>query len=100
MAFNFFKTVDELEESIALDTDLKTWAGAQGWKLSDENESVELYVSYDFDPDKIKVGPYKVTFSTEGREFKIRTTDYVEEESEVGLKFGPEDIHIMKRMHE
>ncbi len=26
MAFNFFKTVDEITESQALDTDLKTWA--------------------------------------------------------------------------
>ena len=36
MAFNFFKTVDEITESVAMDTDLKTWANAQGWKLSDE----------------------------------------------------------------
>ena len=28
MAFNFFKTVDEITESQALDTDLKTWANA------------------------------------------------------------------------
>ena len=32
MAFNFFKTVDEINDSQALDTDLKTWANAQGWK--------------------------------------------------------------------
>ena len=42
MAFNFFKTVDEIKESVALDTDLKTWANAQGWKLSDENEAVDI----------------------------------------------------------
>ena len=30
MAFNFSKTVDEIIESQALDTDLKTWANAQG----------------------------------------------------------------------
>ena len=43
-AFNFFKTVDEIKESAALDTDLKTWANAQGWKLSNEDESVDISV--------------------------------------------------------
>ena len=27
-------TVDEIQESQALDTDIKTWANAQGWKLA------------------------------------------------------------------
>ena len=98
MANDFFKTVDELKESQALDTDLKTWANAQGWKLANEDIPVDIYVDYDFDPGKIGPGTYKVVFSTEGREFKIRTTDYVEEGTEVGLKFGPEDIHIMHKM--
>ena len=79
MAFNFFKTVDEITESQALDTDLKTWAGAQGWKLSNEDESVDLTVDYDFEPENVKEGVYRITFSTAGREFKIHTTDYVEE---------------------
>lgn len=98
MAFNFFKTVDELDESVALDTDLKTWANAQGWKLNDEDESVDIYVDYDFDPEHIEEGTYKVTFSTEGRELNIHTTDYVEEGKEVGLTFFPEDIHVMEKM--
>ena len=98
MAFNFFKTVDELDESVALDTDLTTWANAQGWKLNDEDESVDIYVDYDFDPEHIEEGTYKVTFSTEGRELKIHTTDYVEEGKEVGLTFFPEDIHVMEKM--
>lgn len=98
MAFNFFKTVDELDESVTLDTDLKTWANAQGWKLNDEDESVDIYVDYDFDPEHIEEGTYKVTFSTEGRELKIHTTDYVEEGKEVGLTFFPEDIHVMEKM--
>lgn len=97
MAFDFFTTAEEISESLALDTDLKTWAGAQGWKLANEDEPVEIYVDYNFDPEKIKVGTYKVKFSTEGRELKVRTTDYVEEGAEVGLRFGPEDIHVMKR---
>ena len=99
MAFNFFKTADELMESQALDTDLKLWANAQGWKLSDENESVEMYADYDFDLDNIREGmSYRVTFSTTGRELKVRTVNYVEEGTEVGLKFGKNDIHVMKRM--
>ncbi|MCF2679184.1 ABC transporter ATP-binding protein [Faecalicatena contorta] len=98
MAFNFFKTVDEIVESQALDTDLKTWANAQGWKLSDEDQSVDISVDYDFDPEDIKEGVYQITFSTPGREFKIHTTDYSEVGQEVGLTFFPEDIHVMSRM--
>lgn len=98
MAFNFNKTVDEILESQALDTDLKTWANAQAWKLSDENQSVETYVDYSFDPEKISVGTYKVTFSTMGREMKIRTTALLEEGTEVGLNINPDDIHVMHRM--
>ena len=98
MAFSFIKTVDEIKESQALDTDLKTWANAQGWKLSDEEQSVEIYVDYDFDPENMKEGVYRITFSTEGREFKIHTTDYTEVGQEVGLTFFPEDIHVMSRM--
>ncbi|WP_455678272.1 ABC transporter ATP-binding protein [Sharpea azabuensis] len=97
-AFNFFKTADEIAESQALDTDLKVWANAQAWKLDDEDENVELFVDYEFDPENLKQGIYKVTFSTTGREFKIHTTDYVEEGKEVGLTFNPEDIHVMEKM--
>ena len=98
MAFNFSKTVDEILESQALDTDLKTWANAQGWKLSNEEESVDISVDYDFEPEDVKEGIYKITFSTTGREFKIHTTDYSEVGREVGLTFFPEDIHVMSRM--
>ena len=98
MAFNFLKTVDEIQESQALDTDLKTWANAQGWKLSDEEQSVDINVDYDFEPEEVKEGVYQVTFSTTGREFKIHTTDYSELGQEVGLTFFPEDIHVMSRM--
>jgi hypothetical protein len=97
MAFNFFKTVDELQESQTLDIDIKTWASAQGWKLSDENQSIDISVDYDFDPENIKEGVYKVTFWTTGREFKLHTTDYTEVGQEVGLTFFPEDIHVMSR---
>ena len=97
-AFNFFKTADEIKESMALDTDLKLWANAQGWKLNDENQIVDLSVDYDFDAENIKEGIYKVTFWTTGRVFKIHTTDFVEEGKEVGLTFFPEDIHVMEKM--
>lgn len=98
MAFNFMTTVEELEESQALDTDIKTWANAQAWKLSDEDQSVDIGVDYDFDPENVTEGVYRVTFSTTGRELKIHTTDYSEVGQEVGLTFFPEDIHVMSRM--
>lgn len=47
---------------MALDTDLKTWANAQGWKLDNEDEAVEVFVDYDFDPDTITEGVYPVSF--------------------------------------
>lgn len=98
MAFNFQKTVDEILESQALDTDLKTWANAQAWKLSDENQSVDLSVDYEFEPENVKEGIYKITFWTTGRELKIHTTDYSKEGQEVGLTFFPEDIHVMSKV--
>ena len=97
-AFNFYKTVDEIHDAVALDTDLKTWANAQGWKLSNEEQSVDIYVEYDFDAENITTGIYPVTFTTEGRQFSINTTDYIEEGQEVGLTFFPEDIHVMRKM--
>jgi hypothetical protein len=98
MAFNFFKTVDEIRESQSLDTDLKIWANAQGWKLSDENQSIDISVDYDFEPENVKEGKYKISFWTTGREFKIHTTDYSAVGEQVGLTFFPEDIHVMSRM--
>ena len=81
-----------------IDTDLKTWANAQSWKLSDESDVEISSVDYDFDPDNITAGTYQVTFSTQGREFKVHTTDIAEEGAEVGLSFYPEDIHVMSKM--
>ena len=97
-AFNFFKTPDEIEESLTLDTDLKTWANAQAWKMDNEDESIDISVEYNFDPEHIEEGIYPVTFWTKGREFKIHTTDYVQEGKSVGLEFEPEDIHVMEKM--
>jgi len=97
-AFNFFKSVDEIRESVAIDTDLKTWANAQGWKLSDESDVEIEDVEYDFDPDTIIAGVYEVSFSTKGRVFKVHTTDISEEGAEIALNFHPEDIHVMSKM--
>ena len=96
-AVNFFKNADEITESIALDTDLKTWANASAWSLED-GKAVEITnVHYDFDPETITPGVYDVTFSTEGYESKVDTTDKYEVGDIVGLSFQPEDIHIMSK---
>ncbi len=97
-AFDFYKTVDEIKESVALDTDLKRWANATAWSLEDESV-VEIYdVKYDFDDENIVEGSYPITFATKGREFKIHTTDFKEIGSKVGLAFEPEDIHVMEKL--
>ena len=96
-AMNFFKKVEDIQESIALDTDLETWASASAWSLED-GEQVEITdVKYDFDPETIEPGVYDVTFSTEGYEYKVSTTRACEEGAEVGLVFRPEDIHVMRK---
>ena len=96
-AMNFFKKVEDIQESIALDTDLETWASASAWSLED-GEQVEITdVKYDFDPETIEPGVYDVTFSTEGYEYKVSTTRACEEGAEVGLIFRSEDIHVMKK---
>ncbi len=96
-AVNFFKTVDELKESIALETDLKTWANASARSLEDDTAVEITSIHYDFDPENIAPGTYYVTFATEGHEYMIDTTDKYEVGTEVGLIFQPEDIHIMKK---
>lgn len=97
-AFDFYRTVDEIKESIALDTDLIRWADAYAWSLGD-NSRVEIWdVKYDFDDENIKEGDYNITFSTQGRELKIETTDKHEIGERVGLKWNPEDIHVMRKM--
>ena len=96
-AEDFFKKVDEIQDSVALETDLKIWANAQAWDL-DEDIPVEITtVDYDFDPENITPGQYQVTFKTTGYEYKVHTTDYAEVDTMVGLSFNPEDIHIMSK---
>ncbi|MBR2851461.1 MAG: TOBE domain-containing protein, partial [Anaerotignum sp.] len=96
-AMNFFKKVDEIQEAIALDTDLKTWANASAWSLEDGTAVEITEVKYDFDPETITPGVYDVTFGTKGYEYKVDTTDKYEVDDMVGLMFQPEDIHIMSK---
>jgi hypothetical protein len=97
-AANFFKNVDELAESVALETDLKTWAKASAWQLSDIDKPIAITsVQYDFDPEHIEEGTYEVTFQTEGYEYKVETTDEHQVGEQVGLTFTPDDIHIMRK---
>ncbi|GFI62068.1 spermidine/putrescine import ATP-binding protein PotA [Clostridiales bacterium] len=94
-AVNIFKSVDEIRESIALETDLKTWANASAWSLEDGSEVEITKVEYNFDADNVVAGEYEITFATEGYEYKVDTTDKYEVGDEVGLTFMPEDIHVM-----
>ena len=96
-AVNFFKTVDEIKESIALQTDLRTWANASAWSLEDDSEVEITDIVYDFDLETITEGNYLVTFKTEGYQYKVATTDKFEAGDMVGLMFQPEDIHIMEK---
>lgn len=96
-AVNFFKNVDEIQESIALETDLKTWANAVAFSLEDGSNVTVTDVLYDFDPASLEPGVYNVTFRTEGYEYKVDTTKETSVGESVGLKFSPEAIHIMEK---
>ncbi|MDO4563613.1 MAG: ABC transporter ATP-binding protein [Clostridia bacterium] len=95
-AVNFFKTTDDIKESIALETDLKTWANASAWTLDGAAVNITDVV-YRFDAEKIRPGTYNVTFKTQGYEFVVDTTDCYKVGDIVGLNFAPEDIHIMSK---
>ena len=96
-AFDVYKSVDEIKESMAISVDLKTWADAYAWYLDDETPVEIDDVRYDFEPMEIVPGDYEVTFVTEGRTYKIHTTSKQEEGSIVSIDFGPDDIHVMRK---
>ena len=97
-AFDFYRTIDDIKESVALDTDLIRWADAYAWSTQDQSR-VEIWdVKYDFDDENITEGDYPVTFSTQGRELKIETTDRIEAGQRIGLTWNPNDIHVMRKM--
>ena len=97
-AFDVYKSVDEIRESMAISFDLKTWADAYAWYLDSEDEVEIDDVRFDFDPNEIEEGDYPVTFLTMGREYKIHTTEKQEEGSIVSIDFDPCDIHVMSKM--
>ena len=97
-AFDVYKSVEEIKESMAISVDLKTWADAYAWYLDDESQVEIDDVRFDFEPMEIEPGDYPVTFVTEGRTYKIHTIDKQEEGKVVGLKITKEDIHVMEKM--
>lgn len=79
----------------------------------DDNENVEILIRpEDIDIVKLELGKlhgfvksslfkgvhYEIIVENEYRDWMIHTTDNVELQSEVGLHFFPEDIHVMSRM--
>ena len=96
-ALDFFITADEIMESMAISTDLKTWASAEAWNLQDDSPVSITDVKFDFDPATIQEGTYDITFATQGREYKVETTSAHETGDRVGLSFGPDDIHVMHK---
>ncbi len=96
-ALDFFITADEIRESMAISTDLKTWASAEAWNLQDDSPVEITDVRFDFDPATIQEGSYEITFATRGQEYKIETTQAHQTGDRVGLSFGPEDIHVMHK---
>ena len=97
-AFDVYKSVEEIKESMAMSVDLKTWADAYAWYLDDETPVEIDDVRWNFEPNEIVPGDYPVTFVTEGRTYKIHTTEKVKENAIVGLDFDKDDIHVMEKM--
>ena len=96
-ALDFFITPDEIRDSMAISTDLKTWASAEAWNLQDDSDVEITDVRFDFDPADVKEGSYDITFATRGRVYKVETTSQLEVGDRIGLEFGPEDIHVMHK---
>ena len=96
-ALDFFITPDEIHESMAISTDLKTWASAEAWNLQDDSPVDITDVRFDFDPANVTEGSYDITFATQGRVYKVETTSAHEAGDRVGLSFGPDDIHVMHK---
>ena len=96
-ALDFFITPEEIKESMAISTDLKTWASAEAWNLQDDSSIEITDVKFDFNPAEVSEGSYEITFSTRGREYKVETTSTHEVGDRIGLDFGPDDIHVMHK---
>lgn len=97
-AFDVYKSVDEIKESMAISVDLKVWADAYAWNLDTDDQIAIDDVRFDFDANEITEGDYPVTFVTEGRVYKVHSTACQEEGNIVSLDFAAEDIHVMHKM--
>ena len=79
----------------------------------EDNEAIEVVLRPEdldiVEPDQAKIRGtvrnitfkgvhYEILVETELRTYMVHTPDYAEVGREVGLKFGPEDIHVMCRM--
>ena len=79
----------------------------------EDNEEIEVVLRPEYldivDPGQAKIRGivrnitfkgvhYEILIETELRTYMVHTTDYAEVGREVGLKFGPEDIHVMCKM--
>ena len=79
----------------------------------EDNEAIEVVLRPEdldiVEPDQAKIKGtvrnitfkgvhYEILIETELRTYMVHTTDYAAVGREVGLKFGPEDIHVMCRM--
>ena len=96
-AFDVYKSVSEVQESMAISVDLITWADAYAFNL-DSDDQVEIDdVRFDFDPNSIEEGDYEVTFTTIGREYKVRSPLNKKEGEAVSLDFKKSDIHVMRK---
>ena len=97
-AFDVYKSVSEVQESMAISVDLITWADAYAFNL-DSDDQIEIDdVRFDFDPNIIEEGDYKVTFTTIGREYKVRSPLKKKEGDSVSLDFKKSDIHVMRKV--
>ena len=96
-AFDVYKSVSEVQESMAISVDLITWADAYAFNL-DSDDQIEIDdVRFDFDPNLIEEGDYEVTFTTIGREYKVRSPLKKKEGDAVSLDFKKSDIHVMRK---
>ena len=79
----------------------------------EDNEAIEVVLRPEdldiVEPDQAKIRGivknitfkgvhYEILIETELRTYMVHTTDYAAVGREVGLKFGPEDIHVMCRI--
>ena len=86
--------------------DFSLWGG-EIRTLDDIERKGDAVIYEAYDDQELEVGQviiferegvYDVTFVTEGRTYKIHTTDNQKQGAVVGLKFDKDDIHVMEKM--